>query len=159
MRRQDREIVDPAQICGILKRSKVCFLSLCDGNTPYTVPMNFGFTEEAGRITLYLHSARSGRKLELIRKNPNVCAAFGTMLSFEDGETGCKATAQYESAVGFGTAEILSDPKACEKGLSCLLSQYESRAARDFSALLDQTAVIRVALDRMTGQTNRKETV
>lgn len=159
MRRQDREIVDPAQICGILKRSKVCFLSLCDGNTPYTVPMNFGFTEEAGRITLYLHSARSGRKLELIRKNPNVCAAFGTMLSFEDGETGCKATAQYESAVGFGTAEILSDPKACEKGLSCLLSQYESRAARDFSALLDKTAVIRVALDRITGKTNRKETV
>ncbi|MCI5924695.1 MAG: pyridoxamine 5'-phosphate oxidase family protein [Oscillospiraceae bacterium] len=159
MRRQDREIVDPAQICGILKRSKVCFLSLCDGNTPYTVPMNFGFTEEAGRITLYLHSARSGRKLELIRKNPNVCAAFGTMLSFEDGETGCKATAQYESAVGFGTAEILSDLKACEKGLSCLLSQYESRAAHDFSVLLDRTAVIRVVLDRITGKTNRKETV
>lgn len=159
MRRQDREIVDPAQICGILKRSKVCFLSLCDGNTPYTVPMNFGFTEEAGRITLYLHSARSGRKLELIRKNPNVCAAFGTMLSFEDGETGCKATAQYESAVGFGTAEILSDLKACEKGLSCLLSQYESRAAHDFSVLLDRTAVIRVVLDRISGKTNRKETV
>ena len=159
MRRQDREIVDPAQICGILKRSKVCFLSLCDGNTPYTVPMNFGFTEEAGRITLYLHSARSGRKLELIRKNPNVCAAFGTMLSFEDGETGCKATAQYESAVGFGTAEILSDLKACEKGLSCLLSQYESHAAHDFSVLLDRTAVIRVVLDRITGKTNQKETV
>ena len=159
MRRQDREIVDPAQICGILKRSKVCFLSLCDGNTPYTVPMNFGFTEEAGRITLYLHSARSGRKLELIRKNPTVCATFGTMLSFEDGETGCKATAQYESAVGFGTAEILSDLKACEKGLSCLLSQYESRAAHDFSVLLDRTAVIRVVLDRITGKTNRKETV
>ena len=159
MRRQDREISDLTQICGILKRSRVCFLSLCDGSTPYTVPMNFGFTEEAGCITLYLHSAKRGRKIELIRKNPNVCAAFGTMLSFEDGETGCKATAQYESVVGFGTAEILSDRKACEKGLSCLLSQYESRAAHDFSALLDKTAVIRVALDRITGKTNRKETV
>lgn len=159
MRRQDREISDPAQICGILKRTRICFLSLCDGSTPYTVPMNFGFTEEAGRITLYLHSAKSGKKLDLIRKNPNVCAAFGNMLSFEDGKTGCEATAQYESAIGFGTAELLSDPRACKKGLSCLLSQYESHAAHDFSALLDKTAVIRVTLDRITGKTNRKETI
>ncbi len=62
MRRQDREISDLTQICGILKRSRVCFLSLCDGSTPYTVPMNLRFTEEAGCITLYLHSAKRGRK-------------------------------------------------------------------------------------------------
>lgn len=157
MRRADREVLEFERICGILKRSTVCFLSLCDGDVPYTVPMSFGFETEAERIVLYFHSAKTGKKIELIKKNPNVCVSFGTMLSFADAETGCGATAQYESAVGVGRAEILTDQAECEKGLSCLLDQYESRAAHEFSALFEKTAVIRVPLDCITGKTNRKE--
>ena len=157
MRRQDREISDLHEIREILRRSELCFLGLCNGGDPYIVPMNFGFKEEKGQIYFYLHSAKCGKKLDLICCNPNVCIAFGTMLSFVDGQKGCEATAEYESVICFGTAEILTDPAECKKGLSCLLSHYQSKADHDLSALLEKTAVIRITAHTITGKTNRKE--
>ena len=71
MRRSDREIRDRSSIDGILHAASVCHLALCDGDRPYVVPMSYGYDGDR----LYFHCASEGRKLDVVRRNPNACFA------------------------------------------------------------------------------------
>ena len=68
MRRTDREITDPEKIREIIDDCTCCRLGLCDEGKAYIVPLSFGYTEREGRYVFYFHSAREGRKLDLIRR-------------------------------------------------------------------------------------------
>lgn len=72
MRRDDREVKNMEEIQEILDTCKVCRLGMADGSRIYIVPMNFGYEFEGDSLILYFHGAGEGRKLELIRKNPEV---------------------------------------------------------------------------------------
>ena len=62
MTKRERQVTDPQQIKEILDKSKVLRLGLCMDNEPYVVPMNYGYTNEDGKLTMYLHSAVRGKK-------------------------------------------------------------------------------------------------
>ena len=72
MTRKEREVTDMNEIIKILDKCKILRLGLVDGDEPYIVPMNYGYTMEDGELTLYLHCAPVGRKLDIIRVNPKV---------------------------------------------------------------------------------------
>lgn len=72
MRRTDREIANRKEIEDILRRSTVCRLAMIDAGRPYLVPLCFGY--DAG--ILYFHSAPVGKKIDLLKKNRNVCFEF-----------------------------------------------------------------------------------
>ena len=46
---------------------------MTDGGVPYIVPLNYGYEYADGELTFYFHSAKEGRKLEILKKNPTVC--------------------------------------------------------------------------------------
>lgn len=85
MRRRDREITDISVMESIIRDSSVCRMGLCDGDRPYVVPMNFGYRD--GKV--YMHSALEGKKLDIIRKNPDVCLEFETDLEIVRAEEAC----------------------------------------------------------------------
>ena len=70
--KRESRVTDPEQIRHILDTAKVLHLGLAVNNEPYVVPMNYGYCLENGKLTLYLHSAVKGKKLDMIRANPNV---------------------------------------------------------------------------------------
>ena len=70
MRRKERQVTDMEQICGVINRCKVLRLGLNAPGAPYIVPMNFGCVLEGGSPVFYLHCAKEGRKVELLRANP-----------------------------------------------------------------------------------------
>ena len=72
MTKRERQITDPKQIEAILDASKVLHLGLAVDNEPYVVPLNYGYTMEAGKLVIYLHSGQRGKKLDMIRSNPRV---------------------------------------------------------------------------------------
>ena len=78
MRRKDREVTDQAAIQAILDKAQVLHLAMIDGDRPYVVPMHYGYTLENGRLTLYLHSAKEGRKLDILSKNSAVAFVLET---------------------------------------------------------------------------------
>lgn len=48
---------------------------------PYVVPMNYGFAlAPDGRLTLYLHCAAEGRKLDLLRRDARVGFAISALV-------------------------------------------------------------------------------
>ena len=70
MRRTDREITDAEKITQIIQTCHCCRLGFCDNGAVYIVPLNFGYAEENGKRVFYFHSAKSGRKLDLIAGIP-----------------------------------------------------------------------------------------
>ncbi len=69
MRAKDLEVTDQAVINSIIKKASICRLSMAKDNQPYVVPLCFGYDEKS----LYIHSGPGGKKLEILKRNPEVC--------------------------------------------------------------------------------------
>ena len=89
MTRREREVTDIEEIIGILDSAKIVHVGMIDGDMPYVVPMNYGYTLEDGKLTLYLHGAKSGRKLDILRANPKVFVEIDTDIVPFEGRTAC----------------------------------------------------------------------
>ena len=70
--RRELQITDINEIKEILDKGTVLHLGLVDGDEPYVVPMNYGYTLVDGKLTIYLHGATAGRKLDIMRVNPKI---------------------------------------------------------------------------------------
>ena len=73
MTRREREVTDINEILKIMDACKIVHVGLVDGDQPYVLPMNYGYTYEDGKMVIYLHGAKKGYKYDLIEKNPKVC--------------------------------------------------------------------------------------
>jgi nitroimidazol reductase NimA-like FMN-containing flavoprotein (pyridoxamine 5'-phosphate oxidase superfamily) len=120
MRRAESEITAPAQLEKILTQARVLFLSLRDAQAPYVVPVCFGWEKD----TLYVHSALTGAKIDLIRADPSVGFSACTEITLTPGATACNFSLQAESIAGTGRARILADDKERTRGLDLIMRHY-----------------------------------
>ena len=148
MRRKDRQITDLEAIRAILDKAKVLHLAMIDGDRPYVVPLNYGYTLENGALTLYLHSAREGRKLDVLAKNGRVAFVLETDVSpISGGEIPCKYGAAYASVMGEGKAVLLTDPAEKAAGLQILMKIQTGREFTITEAMTESVAVLRVDVE------------
>ena len=121
MRRTDKEITDRELIDRIIGSCQVCRLGLARDNVPYLVPISFGYDGSA----LYFHTALTGRKLEFIASNPNVCFEFeqGVTLMPHPSDP-CAWTFSYQCVEGDGTVRELVDTEEKNAGLLQVMRQY-----------------------------------
>ncbi|MBC8569765.1 pyridoxamine 5'-phosphate oxidase family protein [Zongyangia hominis] len=124
MRRREREVTDPATIRAILEECDVCHLGLVDDGRAYVVPLNFGYSLEDGELTLYFHCAKQGRKLDILRKNPQVSFAIDRPYRLITGPNACDYTMTFGSVLGEGTARIVEDPAEKRAMLFCLMRKF-----------------------------------
>ena len=98
MTKRERQVTDEKQILQILDTAMVLHLGLAVNNEPYVVPLNYGYTMEDGKLTLYMHSALQGKKLDMIRENPNVFFEIDCdMEPFGEGDIPCQYGMVYSS--------------------------------------------------------------
>ncbi len=153
MRRHDREITDPADLRGILERCDVCRLGLLDGEYPYIVPLNFGFTLEDGALTLVFHCAHEGKKLDLIRRNPHAFFEMDGGHNLVVRDDACAHTMEYESVMGRGLCEIVTDPAEKTAALARLMRQYVPDRAFSFTeAQAAAVTVLKMTVSEFTGK-------
>lgn len=129
MTRREREVTDINEILSILDKCKVLHLGMVDGNEPYVVPMNYGYLYEDGVLTLYLHGAKRGRKIDLMQKNPKVFFEMDCDITPFEGEIACQYGITYASVMGKGIAEIVEDVEEKKKGMSVLM---KTQTGKDF---------------------------
>ena len=67
MRRKDREITDDYQIATIITSCNCCRLGFYDQDNVYIVPLSFGYEKKAGTRIFYFHSAKQGKKIQLMK--------------------------------------------------------------------------------------------
>ena len=145
MRRQDRRITDPAVIRAVLDKCRTLHLGLVEDGRAYIVPLNYGWTEENGRYTLYAHSAAEGRKIDLIRGGADVGFEMETGVEYFDAETACGWGNRYESIIGEGRATLLSTPEEKRQALTAIMAHYSARRDYTFEdAMVDLVQVIKI---------------
>jgi nitroimidazol reductase NimA-like FMN-containing flavoprotein (pyridoxamine 5'-phosphate oxidase superfamily) len=148
MRRAEREIRDRQAIESILERATVCRLGLCSNGVPYVVPLSFGYRDHR----LYFHSAPQGRKIEIIKDNPNVCFEVDIDREFVPGKTPCGWTTRYRSVIGFGKARLVEETEDKRKALDVILGHY-ARGPFEFpEEAVEKVAVIEVEVESLTGK-------
>lgn len=145
MRRQDRRITDPAMICAVLDKCRTLHLGLVEDGRVYIVPLNYGWTEENGRYTLYAHSAAEGRKIDLIRGGADVGFEMETGVEYFDADTACGWGNRYESIIGEGRATLLETPEEKRQALAAIMAHYSARKDYTFEdAMVDLVQVIQI---------------
>ena len=156
MRRKDREITDIEEIRAILERARVLHLGLYDGEFPYVVPMHYGFTFEDGKLTLYVHCAKEGRKLELLRRDGRVFVEIDTDEALVPGQTACSWGARYASVMARGRASIVEDGEEKRRALALLM---KTQSGGDFSFTPEMAAavtVLRIDVETYTAKARRQ---
>jgi nitroimidazol reductase NimA-like FMN-containing flavoprotein (pyridoxamine 5'-phosphate oxidase superfamily) len=152
MRKKDREITGIDEIEAIISHADVCRIALTDNNIPYIVPMNFGYS--GGDVKrLWFHCAPNGKKLDIIRRNNNVCFEVDTDHHLYTGEKACDFGMNYRSVIGWGRIEIVTDDAEKRLGMNCLMSHYSgndkySYKKESFEGML----VLRLDIQEMTGK-------
>ena len=102
MRRKEREVTDAGEIREILDECKVCRLGLSDEDGIYMVPMNYGYREQDGKLILYFHGAKEGKKVEMIRKDPRAGFEMDCGHGLQEGEKACQYSYYFASVIGTG---------------------------------------------------------
>jgi uncharacterized protein len=148
MRRKEKQITMTAQIEQILKQALVCRLAFVDQGMPYMVPMNFGYRDKA----LYFHSAKQGRKIDIIQANPRVCFEVDEVVKLNKAALACDWGLSFKSVIGTGTAQLLSTLEEKKEGLDIIMAHYSGRSFDYPDEMLAKTAVIKVTIDEMTGK-------
>ena len=122
---------------------------MCDDGIPYIVPLCFGYKDQ----TLWFHSAKQGKKIEILKKNKHVCIEFDTDCEVRTGEPACKYSMKYSSVIAFGTASFIDDPEEKRQALDVIMAQYGYEGKPEYSEkALEKTLIIKVGIGQMTGK-------
>ena len=152
MTKRERQVTDLGEIARILEAGKVLHLGLAVDNEPYVVPMNYGHTFEDGKLTLYLHSALRGKRLDMMRANPNVFFEIDCDLQPFEGKLPCQYGLVYSSVMGRGKARFVEDVEEKKQAMTHLM---KTQTGKDFSfedRLVSIVAVIRIDVEEYTAK-------
>jgi len=153
MRRKDREVTDDKKIMDIVEKCDVCRLAMNDGGFPYIVPMNFGYSMEKGRLILYFHCAKEGKKISLLGKDPHVCFEMDCGHQLTGDKAACSYSMNYESVIGNGIAEFVGDLDGKKLALAQIMKKYTKQDNFLFDEkLLDITTIFKIVSDDFTGK-------
>ncbi|MEK6793616.1 MAG: pyridoxamine 5'-phosphate oxidase family protein [Spirochaetota bacterium] len=148
MRRKEREITDTAEIESILKSAEVATLALIDGDTPYALPLNFGYRER----TLFIHCALEGRKIDMLRRHPSVAFSVFDNYAVIRGETACHWGVRYRSVLGTGRVRFITDAAEKKRALDILMSKFTEGPFVYDEKQMSRTCTFAVDIATMSGK-------
>lgn len=148
MRRTEREIKDKNVINEILSTALICRLAFTGDEYPYIVPLNFGYHNNA----LYFHCALNGKKIELLKQNNKVCFEIEKSHEIIPDDVSCKWTTKYQSIIGYGEIEIISDTDEKKKGLDILMIQHGKKENKYNDKLLEKIKVLKLQIKSLTAK-------
>ena len=150
MRRKEKEITNIAEIEAIIQKAEVCRLGLAVDNTPYIVPVFFGYENNC----LYIHCGKEGRKLDMIRQNNTVCFEMevDTKITNRDKHA-CQWSSAYRSVIGYGSAFILDNFQEKKLALDVIMRHYSDRTSFEYQKkAVEEVVIIKIIVDQMSGK-------
>lgn len=150
MNYKEREINSLEALAELLGKCDTVRIGINGEKYPYVVPVSFGYEIADNKIVIYIHGAETGLKNELIAKNANVCVEADLMYGYV--WKGYKTTADYESIIGFGKAEIPEYEEAV-RGVE-LLAAHCGQPGMDGRTCIKMghTRVYKIVLQEISGK-------
>lgn len=168
MRRKDREM-DREFALKIIDKSAFGTIALVDEEGPYCLPLSIVREGEF----LYFHSAREGRKIEILDREPRVSVAFVGQVKVpklhtedeldrivEEGRIGeiiSKVyTSEFESAIVFGKVKRILDDSQKIKGLRLICEKYTADKLKYFDKAIEKSLnlvnIYRIEIEKISGK-------
>ncbi len=153
LRRKEKEILSRNEIDNIINKAKVCRISLIDEENmfPYIIPVNFGYDGK----NIFIHTAKVGKKIDLIKNNNNVCFEIDIDVKILHKEKASKCSTAYKSLIGFGKAYFIDEIDEKKIALDELMKHYSSEVSNreyDYSKCLDSVGIIKIDIISVTGK-------
>jgi len=148
MRRKEREITDRKEMDEIIRSAKLMRIALVDGNMPFLVPVFYGFDG----TSLYFHSAKVGTKIEIIKRNNNICFEISIDHGVIESEEPCDFEARHRTVIGIGKAVFVEEETEKIKALDLIVAQFTDTKFEYPKANLRRTAVLRIDIDSIKGK-------
>ena len=148
MRRKDKEINDIGTIEDIIRKAKVCRLALSENGWPYIVPLCFGYQDNM----LFFHTGPEGKKIDMLRKNNNVCFEIDIDHELITSKEACKWSMKYQSIIGFGRAELIEDIGSKRTALDIIMQHYSDGPFEYPAETIKKTIIIKIHIESMTGK-------
>ena len=149
MRRKDRQVTDRAEIEAVLRSCDVCRVGFYDGEEVYIVPLNFGWQEREGRLTLFFHSAGEGRKVELFRRGGRAGFEMDCAHRLVTAETACGYSELYKSIIGTGRVREVPEPEKLE-AMEAVVAHYTDAKPPIDPAMLARVRLFALDVDELS---------
>ena len=149
MRRKEKEIKSKSEIELIIKSGQVCRVAFSLNDKPYIVPLYYGFKDNI----LYFHSAKQGKKIEIINKNNQVCFEIDKNQNIINTGVPCNWKNSYSSIIGFGKAKLVENYNEKIEALNSIIDHYSPGTIYKFpKENVDNTAIIKIEIVEITGK-------
>lgn len=156
MRRKDRETTDAARIDEVIRACDCCRVGFAEADGAYIVPLNFGYQSKNEARTFYFHCAKEGKKLDLLRQNPNVGFELDTNHAVNSGEKACEYSFRFESVMGKGSLMIVEEMPEKKEALRLIMSRYSDRSDWEFTdAEANGVAILRLDVRELACKEHR----
>ncbi len=158
MRRKDRLVTDEKWIRLMLSSQEVLHLGLYDDDRIYVVPVNYSYTLEDGKLTLYFHGAKAGLKHDILAKRPSVGFCIdGDAMVIPNEKSASAFTSHYKSLIGSGTAFEIEDLAEKKEIFAHFMKHYSPRDWDIPDAALSRTALYRLEAEEYQVKMNPKK--
>ena len=150
MRRKDKSFTEKNLLEKVLQGTQFITLAMVDDGEPYLVPLSHGYDPENGRI--YIHMASAGKKLEILKKNPNVWGQAMHDHGYHKGE----CSHLYVMVMFKGKVHFIEDPEEKKHAFKVMIDQLEpnmeNRERFGNSKGIPSTIVGYIDVEYMTGK-------
>jgi uncharacterized protein len=146
-----RPITSDTELLEIINNAKWCHVAMTDlDGKPYVIPMNFGYRDG----TVYLHGAQEGKKIGILRKNPDVCINFSIEheLRYQNEEVACSWSMKYRSVLAYGAVEFIENPEEKTAALDIIMAHYSHRSFRYNPPSIREVCCFIVKVGRLEGR-------
>lgn len=157
MRRAEREVKELSAMLDIVDSCKVCHIAMMDGEWPYLLGMNFGYIYENNKLVIYLHTAKEGKKLDLLRKNNKVGFEMDCEHEMIPAAAACAYNFRYASVMGYGYCEFVTDVDEKIRALKLLMKH---QTGKDFVMEAKHTLaveILKITAEEFTGKRRFKK--
>jgi uncharacterized protein len=146
-----RILTNIIEIEEIIKKCHVCHVAMVDlDGKPYVVPMNFGFEEGI----IYLHSSRIGKKIEILKANPEVCVAFSTdyLLRYQNENVACSWSMKYRSVLAYGKVTFIEDDLQKVNHMNIIMKNYSPKEFKYNPPSIREVCCWKVIVNKFEGR-------
>lgn len=149
MRRANRAIPDEAAKQLLLNSRRGVLAVNGDDGYPFAIPVNYFYAMEQGKI--YFHGAKSGQKVDALKKCDKVCFTVYGNEHFEPDDW-----APYvQSTVVFGRCHLIEDAAATETWVRELAMKYypgKDEVEAEIAKALKGVQLYEITIEHLTGK-------
>ena len=145
------ELDDKTQMEAILRSEEVGHLAMAAAGEIYLVPLNYTYYE--GRILF--HCALQGRKLDMIRAQPNVCFEVCRQDGPPMEHQGQNCDSPFVSVICWGSARVINDVEERQEVLTAFQERHSTPEQPRAPITLERVeacGAVAITVTRMTGR-------